>query len=291
MNEQRIDRGRSVLRLALPILGILLPLVASRAQAATCSNASELSNLELLGAMPVEAEAALIIRVHELDRPSSLLTRWVQYVGDPEAESDLGYDGEPDVPLMLENAIARAGLHTIVWAGSRFVEPVGIGASRFDMRKVFITQTGLAPLEQSLRAEAARSSLIEYVASGDFRYFKMRLSKQSGSEGVQVPGEYFLSFLDPCTVVLAETTEEIASLTRALKNPNRSGDLVTLASGVAADAPIYLVRNVKPPNDCQSALAACTEAPGLGRPCDQCPAARSPTPPVLVPPGEGILPS
>jgi len=65
-----------------------------------------------------------------------------------------------------------------------------------------------------------------------------------------------------------------------------------------------VIRKVEPfipfINDCQAALAACTDALGLGKvsppggrfgpPCDQCPAVSPPTPPVFVPPGEGIFP-
>lgn len=214
---------------------------------ATCSKAATLSNSELATSMPGEVESILIVRSAELNRSGSQFQRWLQAMQTPEEQSDKGYDGKVDQALVLENQITRAGVHTILWAGSHFVAPEGIGAARADIRTVYATTESLDPLDGALQERAARDSTLGTGTEEGIRFFKTRTTKRSGHEGVDVPADVYLAFADSCTAVLTGSLPELVSIIKHLRNPGSAAGRWPVPSWVDERAPLLLLREVKPP--------------------------------------------
>lgn len=231
----------------LSLLVLLGAAVSSTSASAACSSVADLSNLRLVGALPVEIESVLVMRIHELGSDESLLAQWVEYMENPDEGSDLGFDGAPDLSLLIENGAARAGLHTLVWGGSRFVAPEGIGASRANFRKILITSRSLRHLHDSLHSASQRDPDLEHVRSGSVEHFRTRISTRSGHDGIEMKTDYLVSFFDMCTVLTAQSRADIESMTAALKSGRSHTRFERVAQGVGTLSPVFLVRDLLPP--------------------------------------------
>jgi hypothetical protein len=135
----------------------------------------------------------------------------------------------------------------MVWAGSRFVAPRGVGASRADFRKIYATSESLDPLAESLREQAARDSTLESGTEDGIRYFRARTTQRSGYGGIDVPSDIYLAFADSCTAVLTGSLPELVSIIKNLRDPGAVASRWPVLSRVDATAPLLILRNVKPP--------------------------------------------
>ena len=231
--------------LPLFLVGALAAGPSSSAEA--CSSITDLSNLQLVAALPEAVESVLVMRLPGLGGDDSLLADWVRYVENPEEGADLGWDGEPDLSLVVENGAARAGLHTLVWGGSRFVAPEVVGASRADFRKILVTEQSVEPLRASLRAASDRDQALVRDEVDGMELFRAKIETRSGYDGIDVESDYVVGFLDECTILTAGSSDEVQEMANALRVGRSASRFDALAGEVDASAPVFLVRDLLPP--------------------------------------------
>jgi hypothetical protein len=210
---------------------VILPTVVCALLAAFNTNATELTNERILGALPQSFDNVGIVRYHELDESTVVGGEFLREAAPVMASA------VPSLPLIsfISHHLGTEGLALGAFALSNQDVGSGMGPSARSLFGLYVAENGL---EQLIGMLENRNS-VQQISHQEYRIFS---EERNGSV-------VYAAFIDDRTILTSDQQGDILAIAQALQSEEIAEDsaIWRQLKDVNIDAPVLILRDLQFP--------------------------------------------